>query len=212
MFACTAAFAQTGLSGPPSLGTAPSPNGAAGASGNGTAYNPDRANSNNDSYVLQQGSGQYARVDQNANGQANTAYGGVNKADIFQGGTYSSGNNASQSQTYTGGGGAPRNTAYINQQSRNGMATQEQVGSSNTASIIQYGGTNPDIQNNTAYQNQNGTEHRAGIEQSNGSNDQAYQFQSDTRQYSTINQSGGNYNRAETNQSGANNTAIVTQR
>lgn len=214
MFACTAAFAQGSANGPPALGTA-SPNAAAAnyatgpnASSNNASFNSSRANYVNDAYVLQQGDSQYANVSQKGGFSANGASPAAsNQSDVLQIG--GSRNNAFVTQEYTRNG-APKNVAYIRQDGLDGTATQIQSGSANTASIEQIG--NGMSTGNTAYQNQQGDEHKAGIRQENGDRDQAIQFQYGSKQYSTIDQNGGAPSRAETYQTGASNAAIVTQR
>jgi hypothetical protein len=215
MFACATAFAQGSPNAAPSLGATPTANAAArnfatgpNSNSNSQSFNSDRAGYVNDSYVLQQGTSQYARVDQTGGSGAvggNTS----NQADIIQGTGGGGSNNAYQTQNYTGSMGAVRNVAYINQDGIDGTATQEQRGSSNTASINQVGGVSS--RGNTAFQRQDGDENRAGIQQANGDRDQAIQFQTGKQNYSTIDQNGGAPNRAETNQNGMSNAAIVTQ-
>jgi len=213
MFACTTAFAQGTANGVPSLGTAPAPNANASnfatgpnANSNSQSFNSSRANYVNDAYVLQQGTSQYATVNQTGglNGGSPAA---SNQSDLLQVG--GRGNNAFVTQTYNGAGGAPKNIAYIRQDGIDGTATQIQEGSSNTASIEQIG--NGFSTGNTAYQNQQGDEHKASIRQENGDRDQAIQFQNGRAQYSVIDQNGASPSRAETVQSGMSNAAFVTQ-
>lgn len=208
MFACTAAFAQGSPNPAPSIGTA-NPNATAAGfatrpGSNSASFDSNRDNFYvNDSYVLQQGTNQYAKVDQGG-GTGRPS----NQADIIQG-PNGGGNNAFQTQNYTGAGGAVKNVAYINQDGMDGTATQIQNGSSNTASIQQ--GNGSQSRGNTAYQNQQGDQNRAGISQNNGNLDQAIQFQSGNLNYSTIDQNGGSPSRAESNQQGNSNAAIITQ-
>jgi minor curlin subunit len=208
MFACATAFAQGSPNAAPALGTRTANTAAANfatgpnAASNSQSFNSSREGYRNDSYVLQQGETQYARVDQ---------MGGANQADIIQGPSGQA-NNAFQTQNYNTAGGR-KNIGYIYQNGTSGTATQEQTGSSNTASVQQYG-TGDGASNgtgNTAFQRQNGDENTAGIQQYNGDRDQAIQFQSGDKNYSTISQSNGSLNRAETNQTGTSNAAIVTQ-
>ncbi|RZL12695.1 MAG: hypothetical protein EOO62_10380, partial [Hymenobacter sp.] len=167
MFACSAAFAQNA---PASMRpTITDPN----APNPTPAYNNNRSTYANDSYVLQQGLNQYAKVDQSGNGPGNTA-------DILQGVNGGGGNNATQTQTSAGTPG--RNTAYIAQDGFTSSASQTQTGRDNVADIEQQTGSH----NNYAAQIQDGAGDRALITQS-GNTEQAVQKQT-----------GGNSNYANT--------------
>ncbi|WP_460582812.1 hypothetical protein [Hymenobacter arcticus] len=211
MFACSAAFAQgTAASG--QTNNSPSSNGQlsplSGPTSNANAFTPTAAqgvgmrndinNYSVDSYVLQSGSNQYAKVNQQ---------GYYNTADIYQ--TGGSGNNATQSQLNDGRDNfqGKRNTAYIAQGGSASSANQSQTGTGNVASTIQGQGSG-----NFADQKQDGMSHSAEITQA-GSTSNATQSQTDgNSDVARIVQGAGTNNTADQKQfGGSNNSADISQ-
>jgi hypothetical protein len=202
IFACSAAFAQGNANQQNGVPTTSTP------TNTPNQFTPTAVGSRSDhnryaedAYVLQNGTGQYASVDQS---------GYYNTADIYQnyGNNGSSNyNNATQSQTNPGG---TMNTAYIAQFGSSGNAAQTQNGSGNTASINQdrhnLSGTH-----NNATQEQQGNSNSADITQE-GSNANAIQYQNGSSDVARITQGSASGNYAEQRQVGGNgNQANTTQ-
>jgi len=211
MFACSAALAQSAggqINGAPATRT---PTSAANTLDQ-VPVGTREADYSADSYVLQNGTSQYANVNQN--GYRNTA-------DIYQ--NYSNvagrgGNNATQTQSNDGrDNSGERNRAYIAQEGSNSNAEQLQIGVGSVARIIQGPGDR-----NDARQRQNGSNNSADISQS-GSASTAVQYQQGddetaritqgnaTRNYAEQRQFGGNGNQATTSQSGVLGTFSYTE-
>lgn len=154
-----------------------------------------------DSYILQNGTSQYAN--QTQNGYRNTA-------DIYQNYPNANGpanNNAVQFQSNDGRDGqGARNTAYISQDGSNSNANQMQLGTGSVARIVQGSSTH-----NNATQRQNGVNNSADISQY-GSNSNAIQYQFGNDETARITQGGASGNYAEQRQFGGNgNQANTTQ-
>ncbi|QKG53946.1 hypothetical protein [Hymenobacter sp. BRD67] len=192
LFVFAAAHAQQAT--PYSLGAVPGANaGASGYQGRSTSFA-------NDSYVLQNGTSQYANVNQTGPG---------NTADIVQDldNDNEGHNNAYQTQDRTGSTSGARNRAWIGQDGNYSTAIQIQHGSGNTANSDQ--GPN-DADFNYSYQSQAGNGDRAGVTQtSNGNVAVQMQYGGDNN-YATTAQSGG-ANWSWANQNGSSNTSIVVQ-
>jgi hypothetical protein len=200
MFACSAAFAQSAggqISGPPATRTPTS---------NANAFTPQAVGTRQgtyltDSYILQNGTSQYAS--QTQDGYRNTA-------DIYQNYSNAAGkvnNNATQFQSNDGRDGrGDRNTVYISQAGSSSNADQRQIGTGSVASIRQGTGTG-----NNATQYQNGMNNSADISQ-DGSSSNAIQYQVGSNDAARITQGGASGNYAEQRQMGGNgNQATTTQ-
>ncbi|AMR27711.1 hypothetical protein A0257_11800 [Hymenobacter psoromatis] len=198
LFACSAAFAQTPRTTPYDLGTAPGPNNGVGAS-TSRSTSARGVSFTNDSYVLQNGPSQYAKVDQSGGGAGNSA-------DIIQNlanDPSDFGMDATQTQIHSGTAG--RNKAFARQDGDRSVSIQYQQGGGNTGNVYQ-----DDEDFNYATQSQIGDNNRAGITQNSGDN-YAKQTQQGNNNYATTQQQ--NYASSSTiAQTGNMNTAIVSQR
>lgn len=182
LFACGTAFAQTSATPPTAAGAQRGPaattnNPAQTASTAAPQTAADRNNFGEDSYILQNGDNQYAQVDQR---------GYQNTADIYQGFSAGTGNNAAYQTQYNNNpnantAGTPRNVAYILQDGQNSTAIQAQTGAGNRANILQGLGTTGNYaeqlqtgNNNSAYTSQTDQRTNAfSFTQQTGNNNQA---------------------------------------
>lgn len=196
-------FTQPALPGPGSLTIKANPTTST------TAGPYDRAGYANQSYVQQIGANQYSKVDQawqSADGNS------ANLIQIRSQGTTQM--RAFQDQTNVTTAQRGGNALYLEQRGDADVAAQYQRGSDTRGKIVQTGSTNE-----AAFQSQTGYSNDAEIVQSSRYN-VAQQVQrsnggdalSGHDNFARTTQSGIGFNWSVTEQGGANNTAIVTQR